>query len=41
MHQLKNGPIFAKTPSIVLLFHSFSLNQSSSMVVVISSHFDG
>ena len=37
MHQFKNGPTFAMTPSIVLLFHSFTRNQSSSMVVVISS----
>ena len=34
LHHLKNGPIFAITPSIVLLFHSLSANQVSSISVV-------
>ena len=38
MHQFKNGPTFAMTPSIVLLFHSFTWNHSFIMVVVSSWH---
>ncbi len=38
MHQLKNGPNLAITPSMVLRFQSLEANHPSSMAVVSSWH---
>ena len=36
MHQFKNGPILARTPSMVLRFQFLAANHSSSMAAVSS-----